>query len=561
MKILSWNINGIRASKIDLKNLFDSLNADVICLQETKVTRDMLDEPTAIVDGYNSYYSFSRKRSGYSGTANFCKDCVTPIQAEEGLSGSLTVNENGSVGNYGNLSSFTEDELQDLDAEGRAIITQHRIRFEDGSEKDLAIINVYCPRFDPERHDRHHYKLRFYALLQTRAEALLKSGSHVIVLGDINTTHKDIDHCEATDEESQNNKRPSRIWFNQMFWERDRDPSLETELNQDEFSAVTPHTVGGKFVDTYRYFHPEKEDAFTNWCTLTNARATNYGRRLDYILADIELATKCLTDASILQDVEGSDHCPITINLNCTCLPPKTCPPLCTKFMPEFSGKQQKLSTFFTKLTKKVTSDTPDVSENIKETEEVEVVKEELKSCSKSVSSLKRPEKFNNVPQPLKKQKTAEMKKSNSSSKQASLMSFFNNKGADKKSAVKLGQDVKVEQNKSADKIKTIETSSKYFNNTDKSTDKANDTEDKSMKTSVINENSSKTASAWKNLLGGLGPAPLCKGHSEPCVLRMVKKAGPNKGKQFYTCARGEGLKSNPEARCDFFKWVEKKKT
>ncbi|XP_060575660.1 DNA-(apurinic or apyrimidinic site) endonuclease 2-like [Ruditapes philippinarum] len=530
MKILSWNINGIRASKIDLKNLFDSLNADVICLQETKVTRDMLDEPTAIVDGYNSYYSFSRKRSGYSGRA------MSQILKE--------LHKMEMCGTMGNHLPFKKDELQDLDAEGRAIITQHRIRFEDGCEKDLAIINVYCPRFDPERHDRHHYKLRFYALLQTRAEALLKSGS-----------------CEATDEESQNNKRPSRIWFNQMFWERGRDPSLETELNQDEFSAVTPHTVGGKFVDTYRYFHPEKENAFTNWCTLTNARATNYGRRLDYILADIELATKCLTDASILQDVEGSDHCPITINLNCTCLPPKTCPPLCTKFMPEFSGKQQKLSTFFMKLTKKVTSDTPDVSENIKETDEVEVVKEEIKSCSKSVSSLKRPEKFNNVPQPLKKQKTAEMKKSNSSSKQASLMSFFNNKGADKKSAVKLSQDVKVEHIKSADKIKTIETSSKYFNNTDKSTEKANDAEDKSMKTSVINENSSKTASAWKNLLGGLGPAPLCKGHSEPCVLRMVKKPGPNKGKQFYTCARGEGLKSNPEARCDFFKWVVKKKT
>lgn len=76
----------------------------------------------------------------------------------------------------------------------------------------------------------------------------------------------------------------------------------------------------------------------------------------------------------------------------------------------------------------------------------------------------------------------------------------------------------------------------------------------------VVRENSKQTASAWKNLLGGLGPPPLCKGHQEPCVLRIVKKAGPNKGKQFYTCARGEGHKDNPEARCDFFKWAEKKK-
>ncbi|CAL1548176.1 unnamed protein product [Lymnaea stagnalis] len=69
MKLLTWNINGIRAAKgkPSIKTLLDSLNADIICLQETKVTRDMLDEPTAIVDGYESYFSFSRKRSGYSG--------------------------------------------------------------------------------------------------------------------------------------------------------------------------------------------------------------------------------------------------------------------------------------------------------------------------------------------------------------------------------------------------------------------------------------------------------------------------------------------------------------
>ena len=230
--------------------------------------------------------------------------------------------------------------------------------------------------------------------------------------------------------------------------------------------------------------------------------------------------------------------------------------------MPEFSGKQQKLSAFFTKLNKKETSKTIDISENGKDTEKAVVKKEEPKG-TESIKSLKRPEKFNSLTQPLKKQKTSEMKKSDSGSKQASLKSFFSNKGADnKKNSVKLEQDVKVEENKSAGKFKTSETSSKYFSETDKAMDSASDIGDKSMKTqSSVNENTSETTSAWKNLLGGLGPAPLCKGHNEPCVLRTVKKAGPNKGKQFYTCARGEGLKSNPEARCDTFKWVEKKKT
>ena len=95
-----------------------------------------------------------------------------------------------------------------------------------------------------------------------------------------------------------------------------------------------------------------QEGAYTNWCTLTNARATNYGRRLDYILGDVDLVNTCLVSADICPDVEGSDHCPVTIDIDCTPIPATTCPPFCTKFMPEFSGKQQKLSMFFTKLIK-----------------------------------------------------------------------------------------------------------------------------------------------------------------------------------------------------------------
>ena len=83
------------------------------------------------------------------------------------------------------------------------------------------------------------------------------------------------------------------------------------------------------------------------------------------------------------------------------------------------------------------------------------------------------------------------------------------------------------------------------------------DTEVKVVNSVTVKSNS---ASAWKNLLQGPPPPPLCKGHQEPCVLRTVKKPGPTKGKQFFVCARGEGHSSNPEARCDFFKWVDYKK-
>ncbi|KAJ8302012.1 hypothetical protein KUTeg_020999 [Tegillarca granosa] len=350
MKILSWNINGIRAGKVNLKTLFDSLDSDVICIQETKVTRDQLDEPSAIVEGYNSYFSFSRKRSGYSGVATFCKNTAVPIKAEEGLTDLLNPKQDGKVGCYGNVSEFTDEELESLDAEGRSLITQHRIRKKNGEEADLAIINVYCPRADPEREDRQLYKLRFHALLQTRAEALLKNGYHVIVLGDINVSHKMIDFCDTTHGEFL--RKPSRIWLNQFLWEHDRDPDIADVDNKEDFAGTTVHCKGGCFVDSFRYFYPDKEGAYTNWCTLTGARDTNYGRRLDYILTDVELSKSDLKNASIHPDVEGSDHCPVQVELYGSFITAEKFPVLCTKNMPEFTGKQQKLSMFFTKAEK-----------------------------------------------------------------------------------------------------------------------------------------------------------------------------------------------------------------
>uniref|UniRef100_A0A6I8N6U4 exodeoxyribonuclease III n=1 Tax=Ornithorhynchus anatinus TaxID=9258 RepID=A0A6I8N6U4_ORNAN len=198
MRLVSWNINGIRRPAAGVGRVLEALGADVVCLQETRVTRDLLDEPTAIVEGYNSYFSFSRGRSGYSGVATFCKDSATPVAAEEGLSGLLADNR-GAIGCYGDTEGFTEDELRALDSEGRAVITQHRIRTSDKREKTLTVINVYCPHADPEKPERKTFKLRFYHLLKLRAEAILRAGSHVIILGDVNTSHRPIDHCDPSD--------------------------------------------------------------------------------------------------------------------------------------------------------------------------------------------------------------------------------------------------------------------------------------------------------------------------------------------------------------------------
>jgi AP endonuclease-2 len=131
----------------------------------------MLDEPTAFIDGYTSYFSFSRKKTGYSGVATFCKTDFTPIQAGEGLGSTLPSSSNSdNIGcNENILQEFSLEELKSLDSEGRCVITQHQIQTEGDNDnvKKLAVINVYCPQ--DRGGERLEYQLKFYKLLEMRA--------------------------------------------------------------------------------------------------------------------------------------------------------------------------------------------------------------------------------------------------------------------------------------------------------------------------------------------------------------------------------------------------------
>lgn len=110
-----------------------------------------------------------------TGVATFCRNEVTPIAAEEGLSSVLTLQP--SIGTYGSNTDFTLEELEALDGEGRAILTEHRLV----NHKSVVIINVYCPRADKENKERVDFKLNFYKLLQERAEAIVGAGRYVII--------------------------------------------------------------------------------------------------------------------------------------------------------------------------------------------------------------------------------------------------------------------------------------------------------------------------------------------------------------------------------------------
>jgi AP endonuclease 2 len=151
-----------------------------------------------------------------AGVATLCRSEIMPVRAEEGLTGQLVPpNCTDSVG-CSSSSNLTTDRLKLLDSEGRALITQFKLKvlllfvlqhiciavinfmIQDGTM--LSIINVYCPRADPDRYEeRLSFKLDFYQLLEDRAQALRTAGSHVVVLGDLNTSHKPIDHCDPGD--------------------------------------------------------------------------------------------------------------------------------------------------------------------------------------------------------------------------------------------------------------------------------------------------------------------------------------------------------------------------
>lgn len=339
-----------------------SIEADVICLQETKITRDQLDENTALEEGFNSYFAFSRKRSGYSGVATFCRDSFTPCRAEEGLAGTLpSSNFKDSIGHYGQIENeFSWGERKELDSEGRSVLTQHEVQI-NGSIRSLVIINVYCPALthaDEDKHEeRKQFKLKFNKLLELRANALLDAGFHVIILGDINISHKRIDHCNPSEDFDNN---PGRQWLNHFLYSNllpqkesiKIDKSKESKNSQPddllEWKLIYAKTKSNQFVDAFREKFPNITSAYTCWNTELNCRSTNYGTRIDYIFIDLNLyKTGVLNHCDIKPEILGSDHCPVFAELGFNLISSPKCPWYCTKNFPEFLGTQQKLSKFF----------------------------------------------------------------------------------------------------------------------------------------------------------------------------------------------------------------------
>ncbi|TBU47509.1 Endonuclease/exonuclease/phosphatase [Dichomitus squalens] len=356
MRILSWNINGIRTlPKYHPWNTFktcegilDEINADIICFQEMKSSRANLPRDVALPGPYHSFFSFPTSKGGYSGVAVYVDSRkVTPLKAEEGLSGKLQPNPPLSaeerispsypsphdVDLYADEEGAVPASFDALDGEGRALVLDFGL---------FVLVNVYCPAETSE--GRLPFKMNFHLLLQERVRRLVEDERReVVVLGDINVCAAPIDHCDGhlPSTVAAFYDHPARAWFRR--W-------------------IGPD---GPMTDVIRQFHPDRKGLFTCWNTRIQARETNYGTRIDYVLVTRGLLP-WISAGDIQPALKGSDHCPVYVDLRDEITlasgetialrdamkqtpglrdPPRTA----ARYWDEFSARQMVLSAFFGK--------------------------------------------------------------------------------------------------------------------------------------------------------------------------------------------------------------------
>jgi len=252
MKLLCWNVNGIRA--IEKKGFLEWLqkeSPDILCLQETKAHPEQLSENLLKPQGYHTYWSAGEKK-GYSGVAIYTK--VQPQAVTEGV------------------DSKTHDN------EGRTLMADYG---------DFILFNIYFPN-GGQGNKRVPFKMEFYEAFLKKVEKLHKQGKKIIITGDVNTAHTEIDLA------------------------RPKENAKNTGFLPEEREWVSKFISRG-YIDTFRHFTKDGGH-YTWWDYYTGARARDVGWRIDYFFVTENLLPK-LKKAYILKDVMGSDHCPIGIEL------------------------------------------------------------------------------------------------------------------------------------------------------------------------------------------------------------------------------------------------------
>ncbi|MBN2733457.1 MAG: exodeoxyribonuclease III [Methanomicrobiaceae archaeon] len=252
-KLISWNVNGIRAAAN--KGLLDFISKespDILCIQETKAGEDQLSSAVRHPKGYFSYFS-SAERKGYSGVAVYTKK--EPLSVNKGFG------------------------IPEFDNEGRILI----LKF-----PDYYLFNIYFPNGKASK-ERLDYKMKFYEECLNQVKKLHKEKKNIIICGDVNTAHKNIDLARPKE-----NSKVSGFLPEEKEW-------IDNLLNAG-------------FLDTFRIF--TKEPGYYSWWDLkSKARERNVGWRIDYFFVNEEME-KNIQNASILSHIYGSDHCPVMVEIN-----------------------------------------------------------------------------------------------------------------------------------------------------------------------------------------------------------------------------------------------------
>lgn len=249
MKLISWNVNGLRACvKKGFEEYFNEMDADIFCVQETKLQEGQIDFSP---EGYSGYWNYADKK-GYSSTAVFTK--AEPISVVNGIG------------------------IDEHDHEGRVITLEF---------DEYYLVNVYTPNSKRELE-----RLAYRQVWEDDLRAYLKdldTKKPVILCGDLNVAHKEIDI-----KNSKTNKKSAGF----------------TDEEREKMTVL----LDSGFTDSFRYFYPDKEDMYSWWSYMGNARARNTGWRIDYFIVSDRLGSK-LDDADIHMNRLGSDHCPVELTL------------------------------------------------------------------------------------------------------------------------------------------------------------------------------------------------------------------------------------------------------
>ena len=249
MKFVSWNVNGLRAvMKKDFMDSFRQLDADIFCVQETKLQEGQIDLD---LPGYRQYWNYAEKK-GYSGTAVFTR--MEPLRVINGIN------------------------VEEHDHEGRVITLEY---------PDFYFLTVYTPN-SQDGLKRLEYRMRWEDDFLAYVNELDRE-KPVIWCGDLNVAHREIDL-----------KNPKTNHNNPGF----------TDEERNKMSVV----LDSGYIDTFRYFYPDLENAYTWWSYRMRAREKNVGWRIDYFITSGRLKDR-LQDAKIHTEIFGSDHCPVELDI------------------------------------------------------------------------------------------------------------------------------------------------------------------------------------------------------------------------------------------------------